>query len=172
MYLLQATMFCKGPICHDGSCNHHEDSTCYSLCSNVETQPLVYLRCIVCACNNVKQKTTWDLITSTSTRTSKTSQQDVAIKVWNLTEHPKPKPNLHLKITHRHVKRVIDVIGNPSTKCPVISTVPEDIGDRWSGVAESMNEKGLHDTLEVMKTPVVHGICLHWVNNTFALVTK
>ena len=39
-------------------------------------------------------------------------------------------------------------------------------------MTESVNKKCLHDTLEVMEAPVVHGIGLNWVNDTTTLVAK
>lgn len=39
-------------------------------------------------------------------------------------------------------------------------------------MTESVNKKCFHDTLEVMKAPVIHGIGLDRVNDAAALVAK
>lgn len=119
-------MLGKGPVRHYGSCYHHENKTRYSLCRNVEAQPLIDLSCIVRTSHNVEQESTRDLV-ATSLRFPEIPQQNVAIEVGNLAKHPESKADFHLELTHRRVKRVVDVIRNPSTESPVISTVPEDV---------------------------------------------
>jgi len=39
-------------------------------------------------------------------------------------------------------------------------------------MAESVDEERFHDTFEVVKAPVIHGIGLGWVNKTLSLITK
>lgn len=39
-------------------------------------------------------------------------------------------------------------------------------------MAEAMHKKCLHNTLEVVETPVVHCICLNWVNNALSFVAE
>lgn len=39
-------------------------------------------------------------------------------------------------------------------------------------MAETVHEEGLHDTFEVVETPVVHGICLNGVNDALLFVTE
>lgn len=120
-------MLSKCPVGHDTRCHNEEDVTCHSLCGNVEPKPLVDLSGIVCACHYVEQEATRNLIATVTTRTSEVPQQDMAVKVCNLAENPKSKPNLHLQFTHRGVKRVVAVVSNVSSKGPVVGTVPEDI---------------------------------------------
>lgn len=39
-------------------------------------------------------------------------------------------------------------------------------------MAETVYEKGFHNTFKVVETPVIQGICLNWVNDTLPLVAK
>lgn len=39
-------------------------------------------------------------------------------------------------------------------------------------MAETVHKKGLHDTFKVVETPVIHGICLNWVNDALVFVAK
>lgn len=67
---------------------------------------------------------------------------------------------------------MIHIVSNESSKRPIIGTVPENIGKWRSGMAEAMHKKGLHDPFEVVETPVIHGICLDRVDNTFFFVAE
>lgn len=120
-------MLSERPVGHDSCCNSEEDITCHSLRGNVEPQPLVDLSGVVCTGHYVEQETPWDLITTTASRAPEVPQQDMAVEVCDLAHNPKPKPNLHLQITHRGVKRVVAVVSNVSSKGPVVGAVPKDI---------------------------------------------
>lgn len=39
-------------------------------------------------------------------------------------------------------------------------------------MAEAMDKKCFHNAFEVMETPIVHGICLHRVDDSFPFITK
>lgn len=39
-------------------------------------------------------------------------------------------------------------------------------------MTEAMYKKGLHDSFEIVETPVITSICLNWVYDTFLFVTK
>lgn len=39
-------------------------------------------------------------------------------------------------------------------------------------MTETVHEKGFHDTFEVVKTPVIKGICLSGMNGTLLLVAE
>lgn len=39
-------------------------------------------------------------------------------------------------------------------------------------MTETVHEKGFHDTFEVVKTPVIKGICLSGMNRTVLLVAE
>lgn len=164
-------MLGKGPVRHYGSRYHHENETRYSLRCNIEAQPLINLSRIVRTSHDVEQEPTRDLV-ATSIRFPKISQQNMAIEVGDLAKHPESKANFHLELVHGCVKRVVDVIRNPSAESPVISTVPEDVCEGRCCMAESVHEEGLHDTFEVVETPVIHGVCLNRVDDAVLFVAK
>lgn len=171
-YLSQTTVLCKSPVGHYKSSNYKEDITSNSLRSNIESQPLIYLRRVICTSHNIEQKPTWDLIGSTSVRSAQIAEQDVAVEVGALTNYPKPKPNLHLQVTNRGVKWMVHIVSYESTKGPIVSTVAEHIGE-WRGcVAEPMNKKCFHNAFEVVETPVVHRIGLDGVHDTVTFITE
>ena len=165
-------MLCKGPVRHDKSSNHKKDVTSDSLCSYIEAYPLIYFCCVVCTCHNVEQKPLWDLISPIPLRAPQFSQQNMTVEVTHLTQQTKCKPNLHLKVTNRAIKWVINIICNIRTKRPVVSAVSKHIRKRWGRVAEPMDEKCFHDSFEVVKTPVVHCIRLNRMDDTFGLVAE
>lgn len=165
-------MLCKSPVCHDKSSNHKEDVTSNSLCSYVETYPLIYFSCVICTCHDVEQKPLWDLISPTAFRVAQFSQQDMTVQVWHLTQQTKCEPNLHLKLTNRGIKWMINIIRNIRAKGPVVSTVPKHVWKWWGRVAEPMHEKCFQDSFEIVKTPVVHCIRLNRMDDTFCLVAK
>lgn len=165
-------MLCKCPVSHDKSSNHKKDITSKSLCSYIEAYPLIYFCCVICTCHNVEQKPLRDLISPIALRATQFSQQDMAVEVWHLTQQTKCKANLHLKVTNRGIKWVIDIICNIRAKRPVVSTVSEHIWKWWGCVAEPMDEKCFHDSFEIVKTPVVHCVSLNRMDNTFCLVAK
>lgn len=67
---------------------------------------------------------------------------------------------------------MVHIISNITAKCPVISTVAENIGKGRSCMAEAMHKKCFQNSFGVMETPIVHGICLHRVDDTFAFVAE
>lgn len=125
--LLQTPVLCKSPIGHDTSSNHKKNITSNSLCSNVESYPLIDLCRIICTCNNIEEKATWDLISTIPFRPTKIPQQNMAIEIRNLTEYPKPESYLHLEITYRGKQWMVYIVCNITAKCPVISTVAKHI---------------------------------------------
>jgi hypothetical protein len=118
----------KSPVGHDKSSNSEEDITGDGLCCNVEAQPLVDLCGIVCTSNNIEEKAAWDLISTFSSRSTEIPQNNMAIEIRNLTEYPKPKPDLNLKVTYGGIKWMVYIISNIRAKRPVIRTVAENIG--------------------------------------------
>jgi len=52
-YLFQALVLCEGPIGHDRSSNRKKDIASNGLCSNVETEPLIDLCCVISTSHNV-----------------------------------------------------------------------------------------------------------------------
>jgi hypothetical protein len=172
-YLLQAPVLSKSPVGHDKSSNSEEDITGNGLCCNIESQPLVDLCGIVCTSNNIEEKAAWDLISTFSSRSTEIPQNNMAIEIRNLTEYSKPKPDLNLKVTtYGCIKWMVHIISNIRAKGPVIRTVAENIGKGRGCVAEAMHEKCFQNSFGVMETPIVQGICLHRVDDTFAFVTK
>lgn len=67
---------------------------------------------------------------------------------------------------------MIHEVSNESSKRPIIDTVPENIGNWRSSMAEAMHKEGLHDPFEVVETPVIQGISLDRVDNTLSFVAK
>lgn len=39
-------------------------------------------------------------------------------------------------------------------------------------MAEAMDKESFQNTFKVMETPIEQGICLHWVDDSLAFVTK
>lgn len=99
--LLQAPVFCESPVGHDESSNCDKYITGNGLRSNVEAQPLVDLCCIIGTSDDIEKKAAWDLVSTFSSRSAKIPQYNMAIEIRNLTKYPEPKPDLHLKVTHR-----------------------------------------------------------------------
>lgn len=81
LHLLQSAVLSQGPIGHYTSSNQKKQVTSHRLRSNIEPKPLVNLRCVVCACHDVKQEAVRDLITSIAIRISKVLQNNMAVKV-------------------------------------------------------------------------------------------
>lgn len=67
---------------------------------------------------------------------------------------------------------MIHEVSNESSKRPIIGTVPKNISNWRSGVAEAVHKEGLHDPFEVVETPVIQGIILNRVDNTLFFVAK
>ncbi|PNX84012.1 hypothetical protein L195_g040064, partial [Trifolium pratense] len=139
--LLQATVLSKSPVGHRKSTNSKENITDNGLRCNVEAQPLVDLCCIVCTSNNIEEKAAWDLISTFSSRSTEIPQYNMAIEIRNLTEYPKPKPDLNLKVTYGGIKWMVHIISNIRAKGTVIQTVAENIGNGGGCMAEAMHEK-------------------------------
>jgi len=165
-------MLCKSPVSHNTSSNHHKDVTSHSLGCNIEAYPLIDFCGVIGTSHDVEQKPTGDLVPSTPIGTPEILQQYMAIEICKLTKQSKAKSNLPLKLTNRGVKWVIHVVSNDSSKSPVVCTVSEHIGQWRRCMAKAMHKKGLHNTFEIMETPVVAGIFLNWVFNIFPFVAK
>lgn len=78
-----------------------------------------------------------------STRAPKLTQQNMTIEVWYLTKRPKCESNLHLEVTYRCIKGVIDIISDVSSKSPVIEAISEHVWEGWRGMAKAVDEESL-----------------------------
>lgn len=67
---------------------------------------------------------------------------------------------------------MVHIISNVRAKSPVISTVTKNIGKWRRCMAKAMHKKCFENSFRVMETPIVQGICLHRVDDTFSLVAK
>lgn len=165
-------MLRKGPIGHDKSGDHKEDIPSNGLRRNVETQPLINLRSVICTSNDVEQEAARNLISSIPIWAPKIPQQDMTIKVRNLTKQRKSEANLHLEVTNRSVKRMVDIISNVCTKAPIIGTVPENIRKGRGCMAETVHKKCFHNSFEVVETPAVQSTSLYRVDDALPFVAK
>ena len=158
-------MLGKSPVSHDVCGDEEKNIARNSLGCDIESQPLVNLRSIICTGDNIEQESRGNDVSPFTARSPQVPQLNVAIEIRHLADQPEPKPNLHLQIAHRSVKRVIHVVSYVWAECPIVGAVPEDIRDRWRGMAEPVHEEGFHDPFEVVETPIVHGQSLdreHW----------
>jgi len=149
-------MLCDCPQRHLPRTANHVDDATQALRGNVEPEPSIYFGGIVGAGDEVEEEARGDTVLL-GARGAEVRQDDVAPQVACLTKEGDAKRYLATKLVWGRVERVVDKVRDESGKAPIVSAVPEKVGERHRGVTETMHEEGLRDALREMKHPV--GAC-------------